>query len=331
LLGQVLSASQFKEYYSCNRKWAYSKVEDIPIEPNVNMEIGNLVHEAIELFNKNHDPLGQYRSGSSSTSQKMVNHIKNIAKKKVFKNRNFNGLKSKLQSDDNTVYILELLEYYAKTIYSEFKRLKNHDYYYESDTTCFDKAFPDLSEMKLTVEDDGSWFATSTIDAVYKNHPLFSYDTAIIDYKTSSSNNKSFANISSGHELQLKFYAWMYYQVFDVVPDLVGIHFVGTNPDENYPIYLKDIAFHDIISTHDLICDMKDNVGSDDIDDYKRNEEYQWCGEDYCDHYDYCIGDEDIPEDHNSITFEGPDRDNTFGELKEPTFDDMTYASNSDE
>jgi hypothetical protein len=142
--------------------------------------------------------------------------------------------------------------------------------------------------------------------------------------------------MSVEYSRQLDIYAWLYYQAYGVIPEVAGIHFLSEPPNSSTAFVFQEIDPGTIESIHLMIQRVREKLDGEELDQYSRNTDYQWCEFEKsdgtmikCDHWDYCLGDEEMPEPTDN-GFDGRDREPIEVVLKDPMQDDLTLSENAD-
>lgn len=326
---RTFSASQINKLYNCPRMWAYEYIEKLKPEPTYPMKKGTYIHAVVEEFNES---LG-------SLEGKPVADLKEILRQKILKiARDLweQGLPGEFEEEmrENHQHIRKQFFNYVETLIKRFhaiKRRTNMD-----QEQAWYRARPSVNELSVLITDDeGKWLFRGDIDSVFEKHPLWFDRTAIIDYKTGKSPFNTESPMSVEYSRQLDIYGWLYYQAYGCVPEVVGIHFLAEPPDSPNAFLFKEIDLGTIESTHLMVERVRELAVSDNLEDYPRNQQFKWCefqknDGSYirCDHWDYCLGDEEMPEPENR-EYDGPEREPVEVVLKDPLEDDLTLSEHA--
>ncbi|MFB6344345.1 MAG: hypothetical protein ABEK50_01030, partial [bacterium] len=131
------------------------------------------------------------------------------------------------------------------------------------------------------------------------------------------------------HSRQLDIYAWLFYQAFGVIPEVSGIHYLTESPDSSTAFEFQEMDPGTVESVHMMIQRVREMANENRVEDYERNTDYKWCEYEKkdgtmirCDHWDYCLGDEERPGPTDR-EFDGPDREPVEVEIKNPLEDDL--------
>ncbi|GEM_PF-6868021 len=304
---RVFSASQINKFYSCPRMWAYEYIEGLKPPPSYAMKKGTFVHAVVEEFNR--DP-GPPVAGGGKKAKNVLNERINKKARELWQE----GLPGKFEEEmkRNADKLKLQFQNYVNAFLRRFHQLKRRTKL--SDEEAWDRSSPDANELTVRVTDaDGNWLFGGGVDAIFEKHPLWFERTAIIDYKTGKSPFNSSSPLSVDYGRQLDVYGWLYYQAFGQVPEVAGIHFLAEPPQSSTAFVFKEIDPGTIESVHLMLERVRELTVSEDVENYPRNEQFKWChfqkkngSEIKCDHWDYCLGDAELPEP--------PERDDDYRE-----------------
>lgn len=128
---------------------------------------------------------------------------------------------------------------------------------------------PQFSEFKIVKEFD-NFIVVGIIDSVFeKDHKI-----ELVDYKTTI---KPKTQLGVDQDLQLSFYAWLYYLEFNKIPDILTLHYLRTNQRIS-TTKSKD----EILKFENFLYDFYDKIKN--IDNFKPNEDKCIL----CDYRNYC-------------------------------------------
>jgi hypothetical protein len=142
--------------------------------------------------------------------------------------------------------------------------------------------------------------------------------------------------MSVEYSRQLEIYAWLYFQAFGVIPEVAGIHFLAEPPESSTAFVFQEIDPGTVESIHLMIQRVRDLATSEDPEEYPKNTDYKWCEFEKndgtmikCDHWDYCLGEEEKPEPRKR-EFDGREKDPVEVEIKDPLEEALTLSENED-
>lgn len=315
----VLSATQVNKIFNCQRMWAYEYIEDLKPPLSYSAVKGVFIHSVVERFNKTIEELNL--DTEEELREPLLDHIK--AKARECWEAGYPGrFESEMREKNQAIH--DQLQNYVQTYINRYQQLRNRGF---TLSEALQLAGPTTNEHGVTVTDEqGNWIFTGSIDAVYQDHPLWEDRTVLIDYKTGKSPFDSEDPLNKGYERQLDIYGWMYYQAHGEVPEAVGVHFLKESPDSPTAFVFKEIDHGTIERMHLLVQRAQRLLGSDQLEEYPRNTDYIWCEFEKndgtmikCDHWDYCLGDEEAPDPEDIERMEFPfDDDPIEVEIKDP-------------
>lgn len=320
-----LSASQLNKFYNCPRMWAYEYIEKIKPPPTYPLTKGTFIHAAVEAFNE--DPLPY--EPQSDLRQSLVDHIQHKARE-LWKQGMQEPFPDQMRS--NRDQLMGQLENYVTSFLKRFRGLKRRTDL--PDEQAWQRAYPSANELSVKVVDEtGQPLFRGDMDAVFEKHPLWFDRTAIIDYKTGKSPFNDEDPLNVQYSRQLEVYGWLYYQAFGQVPEVVGIQFLAEDPGSSTAFVFQEIDPGTIETIHLLIQRVRDQLGSDQVEDYPRRTEFKWCEFEKndgtmikCDHWDYCLGDEEMPDPEERDHGSRPDRESLEVQLRDPLEDDLQLS-----
>lgn len=327
---RTFSASQINKIYSCPRLWAYEYIQNIKPPPTFAMKKGSYIHAVIEEFNES---LGSLKGRSTDTLRSdLTDQIHSIARE-LWKEGMLGDFEEEMKEKHQEARTQ--FTNYIKSLIKRYRDIKRRTDL--TDDESWLQASPSANELPVLVTDeDGEWLFRGTIDAVFERHPLWFGRTALVDYKTGKSPFNAEAPLSVDYSRQLEIYAWLYFQAFGVIPEVAGIHFLAEPPNSSTAFVFKEIDPGTVESVHLMIRRVREIATSTDLDDYPRNTDYKWCEFEKndgtkikCDHWDYCLGDEETPEPRES-EYDGPERDPIEVEISDPLEEKLTLSENSD-
>lgn len=291
---------------------------------------GTFIHSVVEQFNRQHS-LGEISTGHRAMLKKGKKQIRQIARN-IWKNGAVEGWEDEVR--DQLDEFNERLDNYIETIINRYRNVKRRTEL--GHIQALNHAIPTKSELPIrVVDEDGEWLFVGTIDAVYEHNPLWFGNSVLFDYKTGKPPYDNTTPMKANYSRQLNIYAWLFYQAFDVVPEVVGIHHLKGKPDKGTTFEMKEVDFGTIESTHMLIQRARQLIDDDNVEEYKQNTQYKWCEFEKkdgttikCDHWDYCLGNQKMP---------GP-TDNNYDDEKnyiettisDPRDDDLTFSRKSE-
>jgi RecB family exonuclease len=327
---RTLSASQINKAYNCQRMWAYEYIEGIKPPPNFPMKKGTFVHAVIEDFNESLEPL-QGRSESELETD-LKERILSVARE-LWEDGLIGEFEEEMKNNNEDVR--KQFFNYIQSLLQRFRNIKRRTDL--KDKEAWEIASPTVNELSVLVTNEsGEWLFRGAVDAVYEKHPLWFDRTALVDYKTGKSPFNSDEPMSVEYSRQLDIYAWLYYQAYGVIPEVAGIHFLSEPPNSSTAFVFQEIDPGTIESIHLMIQRVREKLDGEELDEYSRNTDYQWCEFEKsdgtmikCDHWDYCLGDEEMPEPTDN-GFDGRDREPIEVVLKDPMQDDLTLSENAD-
>lgn len=327
---RTFSASQINKIYNCPRMWAYEYIADIKPPPTYPMKKGTFIHAVIETFNEEIGGLNgrDERKLESDLKERILAIARRLWK---------DGVVEEFEDEmkDNHQEIRTQFFNYVETTLKRFRDIKRRTELTPEE--AWKISTPTANELPVLVTDsDGEWLFRGAIDAVFEHHPLWFGRTALIDYKTGKSPFDTDTPMDVGYSRQLDIYAWLFYQAFGVVPEVSGLHFMAEPPESSTAFVFQEMDPGTVESVHLMIQRVREMAASSELEDYERNTDYQWCDFEKndgtkirCDHWDYCLGDEDPPEPTDR-EFDGPERDPIEVEIKNPLEDDLTMCEASD-
>lgn len=315
--------------YNCPRMWAYEYLEDLKPPPTFPMKKGTYIHAVIERFNESLGGLEEHPE--SERKESLRQEILHIARE-LWED----GVPGEFEEEmrENHEAVRNQFFNYVDTLLKRFRAIKRRAGL--DDEKAWYRARPSANELSVLVTDDeGEWLFRGDIDAVYEKHPLWFDRTAIVDYKTGKSpfNNEDPMNIE--YSRQLDIYGWLYYQAYGSVPEVAGIQFLAESPDSPKAFIFKELDPGTIESTHMMIQRVRDIATSDDLEDYPRNQQFKWCEFEKndgtmikCDHWDYCLGDQEMPEPEDT-EYDGPEREPVEVVLRDPLEDELILSEHA--
>ncbi len=326
---RTFSASQINTFYNCSRKWAYENIAKLKPPPSYPMQKGTYVHAVVEDFNRALTPLGD-RSIEELRSD-LRESILEVARE-VWKEGMVGEFEDQLRGDHESVRT-QFFHYVDSVIkrYRDLRRRTDLD-----EETAWRRARPTANEVSVAVTDDaGEWVFRGDVDAVYEKHPLWFGATVLIDYKTGSSPFNSHAPLDVNYGRQLDIYAWMFYQAFGVVPEVTGLHFLDEEPTSPTAFVFQETDAGTVEQVHLMLRRVRNRATSEDVESYEKNPDYKWCEFTKkdgtvlrCDHWDYCLGEETMPEPGDP-EFTGRQREPLDVPLRNPLEDDLTLSRNA--
>lgn len=327
---RTFSASQINKIYNCPRMWAYEYIADLKPPPNFPMKKGTYIHAVIETFNQEHPPLNgrSERELESDLKERILEIARHCWK---------DGIVEDFEEEmkENHQDIRSQFFNYVQTTLKRFRDVKRRTDL--SGEEAWELAWPTANELPVLVTDsEGEWLFRGAIDAVFEQHPLWFDRTALVDYKTGKSPFDSDTPMDVGYSRQLDIYAWLFYQAFGVVPEVSGLHFLAESPNSSTAFVFQEMDPGTVESVHLMIQRVREMASATEVEEYPKNTDYKWCEFEKndgtkirCDHWDYCLGDEERPEPRKR-EFDGPDREPLEVEIKNPLEDDLTMCEVSD-
>lgn len=322
---RTFSASQINTVYNCPRKWAYEYIAKIKPPPSFAMKKGTFIHAVIETFNQKLSSLNG--RDESRLEKDLRNDILEVARE-LWEEDYVDDFEDQMR--ENKRSIKQQFFNYVDTLLDRYRQLKRR---LDDDDRAWELSSPTANEIPVLVTDeDGEWLFRGAIDAVYEKHPLWFDRTALIDYKTGKSPYSPDSPLQVNYRRQLNIYAWLYYQAFGVVPEVAGIHFLDEPPTNPKSFIFQEIDTGTVESVHLMLKRVREMATSDSVDDYERNTDYKWCEftkndgtKIKCDHWDYCLGDEDRP-DPTDRGYDGPERDPIEVTMSDPLSDSLRLS-----
>ena len=326
---RTFSASQVNKIYNCPRMWAYEYIEGLKPPTTYAMKKGTFIHAAIEKFNEN---LREFPGERGSALRKLlVDEINSIARELWQE-----GLPGQFEEQmrKNSSQIKGQLENYVDTFLKRFRDIKRRTELPAE--RAWERSCPSANELSVLItDDDGEWLFRGDIDSVFEKHPLWFDRTAIIDYKTGKSPFNAAAPLSVGYNRQLDIYAWLYYQAFGQVPEVAGIHFLAEPPESATAFVYKEIDPGTVESVHLMLQRVREITTAEDVEEYPRNQQYRWCRfekndgtEIKCDHWEYCLGDAEIPPPPERDQ-DYPDREPVEVNLRNPLEENLILSEHA--
>jgi len=309
--------------------WAYEYIEDLKPPPTFPMRKGTYIHAVIEQFN---EKLGSLDGRSTADLKEILRRdILEIARE-LWRDGLTGDFEQEMRNNHESVR--EQFFNYVDTVLKRYRSIESRTEL-GSDRAWY-RARPSANELSILVTDDrGNWLFRGDIDSVFEKHPLWFDRTAIIDYKTGKSPFDTTSPMNVEYSRQLDIYAWLYYQAFGTVPEVAGIQFLAESPDSPKAFIFKEIDPGTVESTHLMIERVREIATSDELEDYPRNQQYKWCEFEKkdgtvikCDHWDYCLGSEDMPEPRDA-EYDGPEREPIEVELRDPLEDRLILSEHS--
>ncbi len=310
--------------------WAFEYLEDIKPPPNYPMKKGTYIHAVIERFNDRLGPL----------NGRTERHLKKELKEKILSIARElwqEGVVDEFeeQMKENHESIRSQFKNYIESLLKRFRDVKRRTQLEENE--AWEIASPTANELPILLTDEeGEWLFRGTIDAVYEQHPLWFGRTALVDYKTGKSPFDSNEPLSVEYSRQLKIYAWLYFQAFGVIPEVAGIHFLDEPPGSSTAFVFQEIDPGTVESIHLMIQRVRDIATSEDPEEYPKNTDYKWCEFEKndgtmikCDHWNYCLGDEEKPEPRQR-EFDGREKDPVEVEIRDPLEETLQLSENND-
>lgn len=275
-------------YNKCPRSWFYKYKSKIKEPPKEALVKGSLTHSVIERF---------YELNIRKCSITKYNYETEFHKyalevfdKVLVEDRCVFGRPCKSYKDE-LLDICETELKYVKEISDVRKIIRNYiNFYIMQFEQYLDSAGnvpqawyslrPKFSELDLSYE-NFSGYADSVLEL---DDELY-----IIDYKTSkiykTGHNKEY-------KLQVQLYAWAYYKLYGIIPDIGIVSFVRYGRECTYEIN-KDTVIDYI---DNVIRDFMEKTESDNIDDYPLNVKHKFCvcsltknnKKDWCYYKDLC-------------------------------------------
>lgn len=325
---RTFSASQINKIYNCPRMWAYEYLEKIKPPPNFPMKKGTYIHAVIEEFNESLEPL------NGRSEQKLKEDLRDrilAVARECWEDGLIGDFEEQMK--ENHKQVKSQFFNYVDSLMKRFRDIKRRTDL--SDEEAWTRSSPTANELPVLVTDeDGEWLFRGTVDAVYEQHPLWFGRTALVDYKTGKSPFDSNSPMNVEYSRQLEIYAWLYFQAFGVIPEVAGIHFLAEPPGSSTAFVFQEIDPGTVESIHLMIQRVREIATSSDPEDYPKNTDYQWCEFEKkdgtmikCDHWDYCLGEEEKPEPRER-EFDGPERDPIEVVLKDPLEETLTLSEN---
>ncbi len=326
---RTLSASQLNKFYNCPRMWAFEYIEKIKPPPRFPMTKGSFIHAVVEEFNE--DPLPYVDGSSDGLKQRLMGHMKEKARQ-LWKQ----GMQEPFDEEmrRNREDVMSQLGNYVDSLVRRFRALRRRTDL--APERAWTRAHPSANELSVKVTDpDGKPLFRGDVDAVFERHPLWFDRTAIIDYKTGKSPFNDESPLSVQHSRQLNIYAWLYYQAFGQVPEVAGIQFLAEDPRSSTAFVFQEIDPGTIESTHMMVQRVRRQLASESLEEYPRRTEYKWCEFEKndgtmirCDHWDYCLGDEPVPEPEDR-GYDGPEREPIEVKLRDPLEDELALSEHA--
>ena len=195
---RILSPTAINTYLSCPRKYYLRYIKRLKTKPSIHLLRGSIVHKAIHEFHKNQPRIFH------ELPQGMVSH--ELLSK-------FNQQWEKAEEQLNA---LELADEQIEFYYEDSRQmiLNFWRWFCKRDVTPADR-----SEVRLFSKNLG---LMGIIDAVHTSGEK----VTLIDYKTSK-----YAKITNDILRQAAIYALLYQDKYNIVPDVVGIHFLKEEGD----------------------------------------------------------------------------------------------------
>lgn len=327
---RTFSASQINTIYNCPRKWAYEYIANIKPAPTFPMKKGTYIHAVIEELNES---LGELRGRSEQQLKNDLNEKVRSVARRLWKEGLIENFEDQMK--DNHREVQSQFTNYVLSLIKRYRDLRRRTDLNRN--AAWKQASPSANELPVLITDStGEWLFRGVLDAVYEQHPLWFGRTALIDYKTGKSPFKADSPVDVEYSRQLEIYAWLYYQAFGVVPEVAGIHFLAEPPSSSTAFVFQEIDPGTVESMHLMIQRVREIATASQVEDYSRNTDYKWC--EYrkkdgttikCDHWDYCLGDEERPDPSDS-QFDGPDRTPITVEIKNPLERELTLSEHAE-
>lgn len=325
---RTLSASQVNKAYSCNRMWAYEYVAGIKPPPTYPMKKGTFIHAVIEQFNRDPGPVpGEAEDLAAQLRPRILRVARDVWQQ---------GLTGDFEQDfrEDNDQIKEQMFNYVDTVVKRFRRLRRRtDLDREG---AWRKARPTANELAVVVTDEeGNWLFRGDIDSVFEKHPLWFDRTVLVDYKTGKSPFNAEEPMSVEYSRQLDIYTWLFYQAFGCVPEVTGIQFLAESPDSPTAFVYKEVDPGTVETVHMMLQQVRRKLDSGRVEEYERNRQYKWCEFEKndgttikCDHWSYCLGDEEMPEPTDR-EYDGSERDPLEVVLSDPLEENLDRAEHA--
>lgn len=326
---RTLSASQVNKYYNCSRMWAYEYVAGIKPPPTYPMKKGTFIHAVIERFNRGLDspPEDNEKEWKSGLRDRILGVARELWQ---------DGLPGEFEDEmrDDHHRVRKQMYHYVDTLLKRYRDIRRRTDL--SPEEAWRRARPTANELSIVVTNEqGEWLFRGDIDAVFEKHPLWFDRTAIVDYKTGSSPFNAEEPMSVEYSRQLDIYTWLYYQAFGCVPEVAGIQFLSEPPGNPTAFVYKEVDAGTVESTHLMLRQVRRQLESEQVEDYDRNTQYKWCEFEKkdgtmirCDHWDYCLGNEDMPGP-TPREYDGPEREPIEVVMRDPLEDQLQAAEHA--
>lgn len=323
---RTLSASQVNTFYNCSRKWAYEYIANLKPPPSYPMQKGSYVHAVIEDFNRERGTL----NGRSvqELRQDLREDVLAVARN-VWKEGMPGDFEQEMRED--RAEIRAQFFHYVDTLIKRYRDLRRRT---ELDPDeAWRRARPSSNELSVAITSpDGEWMFRGDVDAVYEKHPLWFGATVLVDYKTGKSPFNSNSPIDVNYSRQLDLYAWMFYQAYGVVPEVTGLHFLAEEPTSPTAFVFQETDEGTVETVHLMLQRVRERSTAQQVEAYEKNPDYKWCEFTKkdgtvlrCDHWDYCLGDEEMP-DPREREFTGRQREPVEVTMSNPLEDDLTLC-----
>lgn len=263
------SASQIALLQKCPREYFIKYKQKIKAPSTTSMVKGSLNHSCVETFFKMNPKscgfsLRNYEEGFMNHGMQTFNKV--LVEPRTVFGKSQPSYKAELTQlcEDEFAVATEIAD--SKIIMQNFikfycMQFQQYGMKYNNLPQSFYMSRPKFSELEVNLPNFIGY-----IDAVIEKDD----EVMLTDYKTSQIYRSGF---SREYIQQLKLYAWAYYQLNDIIPDIGCIFYLRYGRECMIEFDKKNV----VDEMGELINWFFDNTESNDIEDYPMNTKHQFC------------------------------------------------------